>query len=187
MGATELAAGGWRSVWPSGRYRRGLVVGLVVLVAAGAVVAASDATFTGGSDESASAPGSSTAEIAPADSSATGGDGARSSLDQATTAASIAPAAVQGTTPRVVRRAQLDIEVAGDSLAAAFDRVSGVADRLGVSSSARPPAASGPATPVLATGRLLRPGPSSACGSPRRRSTPLGPTWPPSARSARSR
>lgn len=131
MGATELAASGWRSAWPSGRYRRGLAVGLVALVAAGAVVAASDATFTGRSDESASAPGTTTAEITPADSSATGGDEARLSAGQAATAVSIVPAAVEGTTPRVVRRAQLDIEVAGNSLAVAFDRVSGVADRLG--------------------------------------------------------
>lgn len=136
MGSTGLTASGWRWTWPEGQRRRVVAIAVALLVIAGGAVAFID----GGLNRPA--PGLAGGEAG------TGSGGAPLMDEQAATgeAADAAtpaprsahplgqtppPPAVPGSEPRVVKHAEMSIEVAEGSVTGAFDRVADVARSRG--------------------------------------------------------
>lgn len=141
MGSTGMAVGGWPRAWT--RRNRGRTVALTValVVAAGAVVALVAGGGLSNTDEAlVGGPGLAGGDVATDsgratladEQAATDGDAASASRSGAAVAgAPVPPSAVPGGEARVVKHAELSIEVAEGSLNAAFDRVASVADRQG--------------------------------------------------------
>ena len=138
MGSMDLTAGSRRGFWPPAGRRWVPAAVLAALVLAGSVVALVDA---GGRDSSRSPGG----ETAPDPAMAFDGDEAAAvrspAADTAVPARAGAgapepppgagPEVVEGVQPRIVRQAQLGIEVADGSVGRAFDRVAELAGARG--------------------------------------------------------
>lgn len=144
MEPTGIAAGSWRRAWPTGGRKRTAVVAVALLVAAGAVVAVSDSgplTSTA-ADEAVGAPGSAGSDNAVGgqavviDQTADAASGQTSSgasptaiVDRAAPPAGVA--GVVGSGSRIIKHAELSIEVADGSITDAFDRVATIASGRG--------------------------------------------------------